>query len=130
MYIKGEGVPTDVALGIEWYERATDAGSAFAPYQLARIYRIGEFMPKDLRRARVLLDLALERGYEWAPYQIGDMYAQGDLGDQDFGTAYYYVWLAREAGKFRQANRSSRSAAMLVEEANLKLQSLEREDWS
>jgi len=59
MYLKGWGVPQDVAAAAQWSRRAATQGVAAAQYNLGMLYVRGEGVPPDLVEAYKWLQLAV-----------------------------------------------------------------------
>ena len=51
MYEKGNGVPRDSRMALDWYRRAAQAGNSSAMYDLGAMYENGEGVPKDRQQA-------------------------------------------------------------------------------
>jgi TPR repeat protein len=54
----GHGVPQDYTEAMRWYEKAADAGNAFALVQIGSMYVFGHGVPKDNEQARIWMKKA------------------------------------------------------------------------
>jgi len=73
-------------------ERAADAGSAEAQFELAQLYEIGLGVPQNTARALDLYRASADQGFADALNDMGFFYFQGDLGlprDAAKGLAYF-----------------------------------------
>ncbi len=66
LYLTGQGVRADTAIGISWYRRAAEAGHPVAQLNLGDFYSRGDGVPRDLVAAYVWLSLAAEQDRAWA----------------------------------------------------------------
>ena len=87
-------------------------GNAFAQFNLAQLYRLGQGIPVDLQRARYWYEEAAARGNGPAQFNLGLMYEHGDGTPIDLTEAR--AWYRR-------------AAAQNVTEAQDALQRLERQ---
>ena len=75
-YSDGQGVPRDLARGMELFEEARRGGDTKAAFSLGVLYE----QQGDLRKARDLYEEARRGGYAKASYNLGLLYhQQGDL---------------------------------------------------
>ena len=102
----GNGVAVDLDQSVTWFKRAIEAGNAYAPYELGRMYRRGWHLERDPRHAVALFRLAADRGFVEAYTEIAEMYETGDGVAADPIEAYYYFDLAAEVGRLREATFS------------------------
>ena len=110
-YLKGTGVEKDCQTAVKWFVRALEEGNPYAPFYLGRMFREKWCVDQDYRLAMSYLKLSADRGFAEPYYHIGSMYEQGQGVDPDLEEAYYYYWIAREAGEFHGLKYSLKMAA-------------------
>jgi TPR repeat protein len=67
LYDRGQGVPQDNALAMQWYQKAAEQGLPQALVNLAIMYEEGQGVPVDLMRAYFWFALAEVQGDGQAP---------------------------------------------------------------
>ncbi len=87
MLIRGEGVPKDVAQGLELCAKVAIENSPPAMMQMARYFSADPDVPPNLAVARQWFGMAAERGVNEARYEYASMLAEGRGGDPDLGHA-------------------------------------------
>lgn len=98
LHLRGEGVPRDVAHGLQLCAQAAQADSTPAMLQLAHWYREDRDVAQDLAAARYWYGQAAERGSNEARYQLGILLAQGQGGAPDAGAALAHMEMAAGQG--------------------------------
>jgi localization factor PodJL len=86
-YSEGRGVPMNLELAVQWFDRAAAQGLAPAQYRLGSFYEKGQGVKKDLNKARTLYVQAAEKGNAKAIHNLAVLYAEGIDGKPDYGTA-------------------------------------------
>jgi len=74
LYLKGDGVPEDVARAKHWLSVLTQKGHAGAQAFLADIYWRGKYLPKDENKALALITVAVENAPASERIWIEDIY--------------------------------------------------------
>ena len=70
--VAGRGTKASPVEAVKWFQKAVDAGSNAAQFNLARLLFLGaDGVPKDEEKARFLLRTAAEAGYAPAQAQLG-----------------------------------------------------------
>jgi TPR repeat protein len=94
-YLRGIGVPKDVAEGLSWWRKAAEQGHAGAQGVLGMAYLEGTLVPRDPPVAARWLALSAERGFIQSQTNLGNLYVrgQGVPRDLDLGQG----WLRRGA---------------------------------
>jgi len=95
LYRRGQGVPLDAAVAVNWYTRAAEAGLARAQANLANMYLRGEGVPRDERAAAVWFQRAALDGHTISQFNLGLMYQQGLGVAADLTKAM--AWFSRAA---------------------------------
>lgn len=83
----GRGVPQNLGLAAEWFERAAKQGSAPAQFRLGGLYEKGLGVKKNLDAARRLYIQAGEAGNAKALHNLAVLYAEGMDGKPDYQSA-------------------------------------------
>ncbi|MCV0427600.1 MAG: sel1 repeat family protein [Roseibium sp.] len=73
-YLRGEGVPIDVAKAAVYLEEASDRGHSAAPFLLGREYLHGRNLGRNFRLAEKFFAIAVERGNKRALTSLGDVF--------------------------------------------------------
>lgn len=94
----GHGVPKNLPVAMELYEKAGEMGLAAAYNNLGEIYRKGKHVEADPNKAMELYQLAAEWGDAWAQNNLGLLYLHGIGVEKDPKLAYYWVKGAATAG--------------------------------
>ena len=97
MYYHGEGVTTDDAKAVKWYQLSADQGYAEAQYYLGHMYQNGFGVDEDDAKAFELVTSAAKQGHAPAQCYLGDMYRYGEGVDQDYAKAI--EWYKLSAGQ-------------------------------
>jgi TPR repeat protein len=98
VYLDGTaGMQQDYALAKGWFERATEAGDSYAPYNLARMYLYGRGVDTSEGTAFEYLRMSSKRGYRVATCSLGLLVEHKNLMNQLIG-AYVRI-VAGMAGK-------------------------------
>ena len=95
LYRRGQGVPQDAAVAVNWYTRAAEAGLARAQANLANMYLRGEGVLRDERAAAVWFQRAALEGHTISQFNLGLMYQQGLGVAADLTKAM--AWFSRAA---------------------------------
>lgn len=77
MYLKGQGVPADVAAGIAWIRKAADQGSPIAAYDLGLFSANGIGAPQDIHAAATWYRKAAHQGFPDAAFNLAVLYHKG-----------------------------------------------------
>lgn len=114
MYIRGEGVPENPALGVPLLREAAEAGEPKAYYELARLYEKGDGgLPQSGAKADEYYQKAMDMGYVNAAYYRARMYEKGKLVPQDITRA---MSLYQKAAAENQYGRAAGALGKLTEE--------------
>ena len=95
LYRRGQGVPQDAAVAVNWYTRAAEAGLARAQANLANMYLRGEGVQRNERVAAVWFQRAALDGHAISQFNLGLMYQQGLGVAADLTKAM--AWFSRAA---------------------------------
>jgi TPR repeat protein len=98
MYIKGQGVPQDYALGMRWMRIAAVKGLADAQNEVAILYQRGLGVERNGAEAVKWFRLAADQGLMAAQNNLADTYVLGIGVPQDFGEASRWYRLAADQG--------------------------------
>ena len=98
MYIKGQGVPQDYALGMRWMRIAAVKGLADAQNEVAILYQRGLGVERNGAEAVKWFRLAADQGLMAAQNNLADTYVLGLGVPQDFGEASRWYRLAADQG--------------------------------
>jgi localization factor PodJL len=97
-YSEGRGVPANLELAVQWFERAADKGLAPALYRLGSLYEKGLGVKKDLEKARQLYITGADKGNAKAIHNLAVLYAEGIDGKPDYRTAAQWFRKAADKG--------------------------------
>ncbi len=97
-YSEGRGVPANLELAVQWFDRAAKQGLAPALYRLGSLYEKGQGTKKDLEKARELYLLGTEKGNPKATHNLAVLYAEGIDGKPDYKTASQWFRKAADHG--------------------------------
>jgi localization factor PodJL len=86
-YSEGRGVPANMELAAQWFDRAAKQGLPPALYRLGSLYEKGQGVKKDLNKARQLYLLAADKGNAKAIHNLAVLYAEGIDGKPDYTVA-------------------------------------------
>lgn len=103
LYRRGQGVPQDAAVAVNWYTRAAEAGLARAQANLANMYLRGEGVLRDERAAAVWFQRAAMDGHTISQFNLGLMYQQGLGVAADLTKAMGWFSRAAEDGHGKSA---------------------------
>jgi hypothetical protein len=92
-YEAGAGVPRDLDLAAQWYQRAVNLGSPQAQYMVGRINAEGAGVPQSDEKAARMFAKAAVQGYAPAQYRLGRAFANGE------GVRLDRLWAGRWYGK-------------------------------
>jgi hypothetical protein len=104
MYLKGQGVPKNPNLGLEWLSKAATAGAADAQAYLGSFNRRGYLVPQNYTEAMRWYLLAAKQNHENSQYRIALMYYAGEGVPQDLRESYMWAVIAC-AGAEPEPNR-------------------------
>ena len=96
MYIKGQGVRQDYALGMRWMRIAADKGLADAQNEMGILYLRGLGGTRNEAEAVKWFRLAADQGTLAAQNNLADIYALGLGVPQNFGEAFKWYRLAAD----------------------------------
>src|SRR4051794_3364338 len=96
-YSEGRGVPANLELAVQWFERAADKGLAPALYRLGSLYEKGQGVKKDIEKARQFYIAGADKGNAKAVHNLAVLYAEGIDGKPDYQTASQ--WFRKAAHK-------------------------------
>ena len=90
MYAKGEGVPKDLAMAVEYYKKAESAYNIDAAYELAQILLDDAVDPSDPKFETGLgyLKRAAYAGQADALYQLGELFAEGKKVEKSYQNSF------------------------------------------
>jgi localization factor PodJL len=97
-FSEGRGVPADLELAVQWFDRAARQGLAPALYRLGSYYEKGQGVKKDLEKARQLYLQAADKGNAKAIHNLAVLYAEGIDGKPDYRTAAQWFRKASDRG--------------------------------
>ena len=80
----------DVALALQWLQKATEQGSAEAKYRLGANYLIGHGVKQDEQAGRQLIEEAAEMGFAVAQISLASIYSNGENLAPDPERASYW----------------------------------------
>ena len=78
LYIAGDGIPKDLAKGLDLSELGCGKGDSFGCFNAAAVYSAGEGLPADPARADAFLDLACKGGDGEGCFDLGVAYEKGN----------------------------------------------------
>jgi localization factor PodJL len=96
-YLRGDGVPKDLAASARWAQAAAEQGDGEAQYLAGSLYRDGAGVPRDTARAFAWFAQAAAAGQIKAMHNLAIAYAQGDGTPRDETAAV--SWFARAAAR-------------------------------
>lgn len=88
--------PELVERGLQYYQKAIQAGSLHAMVNCALVYRFSNSVKKDILKAFRLLRLAAEQGDPCACFSLGQIYLDGE-GEIPADLEQAYVWFSKAA---------------------------------
>ena len=95
-YLTGQQGIRDIRLAVEFFQKAAQAESKQAAFQLAMIYFVGEgVIEQDVNRAVCYMEQSAKAGFPMAEYMLGEWYRKGYTGCQDCDKAF--MWMQRAA---------------------------------
>ncbi|MBO7244461.1 MAG: sel1 repeat family protein [Alphaproteobacteria bacterium] len=100
MYAKGEGVPKDLAMAVEYYKKAESAYNIDAAYELAQILLDDAVDPSDPKFETGLgyLKRAAYAGQADALYQLGELFAEGKKVEKSYQNSFGYYLMSALRG--------------------------------
>lgn len=98
-YQAGNGVPRDLDLMREWWERAAQAGSTTAMWDLGYYYVIGMYLDQDIERGLAWFRLAVGNGNADAAFQLGLFYGTGMFVEKNYDEARHWFLEALRLGR-------------------------------
>jgi hypothetical protein len=113
LYAFGEGVPTDHAEAVRWFQLAAAQGHPIAQFFLGLSYAKGDGVPQDLRAAANYYRLSADQGNALAQFNLGIMYARGDGLPHDETEALVWFTLSARFGNPDAARPQSTLATRL-----------------
>jgi TPR repeat protein len=116
MLIEGDGVPCDLAEGIEWLRKAADQGCARARFDLARQYSCGNGEPRNTDETPVaLFAKAAKAGLAEAQLALAERYRTGLGVTRDAIKAFFWYSMAARQGLDLAAQQRDRLKPSLTE---------------
>jgi len=97
-YSEGRGVPANLEIAVQWFERAANKGLAPALYRLGSLYEKGQGVKKDLEKARQFYLTGADKGNAKAVHNLAVLYAEGIDGKPDYRTASQWFRKAADKG--------------------------------
>jgi len=97
-YSEGRGVPANLEVAVQWFERAAGKGLAPAMYRLGSLYEKGLGVKKDLEKARQFYLAGADKGNAKAVHNLAVLYAEGIDGKPDYRTASQWFRKAADKG--------------------------------
>jgi TPR repeat protein len=94
LYGKGNGVPQDSAIAVDWYRKAADQGNVAAQHSLGAMYVTGLGVPQNFAEGAKWLRKAADQGDGVAQYNLALMYEQGQGVEPDPVAAWKWFELA------------------------------------
>ncbi len=104
IYDKGELVPEDIDLVVQFYQAGCDSGSGESCVNLGTMYEGGDKVTQDLPRAEALYDKACEAGEPMGCYNLGSLYLRDDV-DKNRNLALKPLHQACRAGMSASCHR-------------------------
>ncbi len=98
MYMKGEGIPADQALGLKWCKLAAEHGNFEAQFKMAQMYDNGDVFGGSLEQAVIWYSSASQNGSAQATYNLAMMYEDGRGVLQDNVKAFELFKKASDMG--------------------------------
>jgi TPR repeat protein len=129
MYEEGKGVEKDLAMALQWLQRAAEQNFSKAQLLIGRKYYTGAGVPRDLTKAAEWYRLAAEQNDAEAQYILGIMYELGQGVPQDFVLAYQFFLLSAAQGHTAATTSRGEMDTKLSPEQVAEGQRLARE-WS
>ncbi len=97
-FSEGRGVPANLELAVQWFDRAAKQGLAPALYRLGSHYEKGQGVKKDLDKARQLYLQGADKGNAKAIHNLAVLYAEGIDGKPDYRQAAQWFRKAADRG--------------------------------
>jgi TPR repeat protein len=98
MYLKGQGVPQNIAQATKWIRTAADGGLAEAQNEVGIFYQRGWGVERNDAEAVKWYRRAADQGLVASQVNLADTYALGRGVPQDFGEALKWYRLAADQG--------------------------------
>ncbi|MDF2542231.1 MAG: hypothetical protein K0S47_1949 [Herbinix sp.] len=98
MYLRGEGVTSDLAEAIKWFNQASEHGDTEAQKRLADIYedKYGTYNTKDIKKAIEFLKMSAIGGNKYAQHDLAEKYYYGTGVERDYVEAIKWFTAAAE----------------------------------
>ena len=103
-YLDGPDATRDASMGLDWLQKADNAGSLLALRYLGRVYYDGDGTPKDLAESARFYQAAADRGDAPSMSHLGGMYVSGNGLRQDYAMALHWFRAAAEKDEVRGMN--------------------------
>jgi len=97
-YLTGNGVDTNPAEALKWFEKAVAKGSAAAAFRLGMAYEKGQGVTRDRARARTNYVLAADSGHLKAMHNLAVMMVEDGGAKPDYANALPWFRRAAERG--------------------------------
>jgi hypothetical protein len=101
LYARGQGLPKDYRLAIQWYRRAADQGDTLAQFQLGVLYANGQGVARNYEEAVLWYRRAADQGDAVAQFNLGVRYDNGQGVPQSYKEAGQWYRRAAEQGHAR-----------------------------
>ncbi len=115
-YLNNQGTAKDLALAIEWFEKAASQGNADAQFALGLIYLTGRGAVQHYEVAFQWFEKAAMQNHAEAQYRLGTMLRNGDGVAEDKVKAYVWFNLAAAQGHDRAADARDTLLPKLTDE--------------
>jgi predicted aspartyl protease len=99
MYLKGQGLPRNLHLALDWLSKAASSGAADAQSYMGAFNRRGDLVPQNYAEAMRWYLLAAKQNHENSQYRIALMYYRGEGVQRDFREAYMWAIIASAGGE-------------------------------
>ena len=90
LYERGRGTNLNLALAVEWYQKAADSGQTSAQSRLGIMYFEGRGVKQNYKKALQLLNSAAKDNVPSAQYQLANMYELGTGVTQNLQKAIHW----------------------------------------
>jgi TPR repeat protein len=101
LYARGQGLPKDYRVAIQWYRRAAEQGDALAQFQLGVLYANGQGVRQNYEIAGQWYRRAADQGDAVAQFNLGVRYANGQGVPQNDELAGRWYRRAAQQGHAR-----------------------------
>lgn len=127
LYNQGHGVPQNLLLAKQWFEKAAEQGDAGAQVNLGTLYLLGQGALESDQMALFWFRRAAEQQEMLAFAKLGFMYEHGRGVTQDFVQAYMWYTLSAARGEKRALASRNQLAKQMTPAQVTAAQQLARE---